>query len=41
MEDELDRMIEQTEEIAVKVEGVIVRPVQRDVGIDDLWLVWS
>jgi hypothetical protein len=41
MEDEIDRMIEETEEIAARVGGVNVRPVQRDVAIEDLWLVWS
>jgi len=41
LQDEIDRIAEESEKTAEKVEIVEVRPIQRDVEVTDVWLVWS
>jgi len=41
MQDEIDRVAERSERRAENVELVPVRPIQRDVEVTDVWLVWS
>ena len=41
MLDEIDRVAEESERRAETVEFVPVRPIQRDIEVADVWLVWS
>jgi len=41
LQDEVDAVAEASERDAEQVDVVNVRPIQRDVDVDDLWLVWS
>ena len=41
MQDEIDRVAAESEERAEKVEIVSVRPIQRDIEVTELSLVWS
>jgi hypothetical protein len=41
LQDEIDRIAQESERLAEKVESVAIRPVQRDIEVADLWLVWS
>lgn len=41
MRDEIDRVAEESERRAETVEFVPVRPIQRDIEVADVWLVWS
>jgi hypothetical protein len=41
LQDEVDRIAEESERLAEDVEVVAVRPIQRDIEVRDLWLVWS
>jgi len=41
MQDEIDRIAEESERLAKKVEIVRIRPIQRDIEVTDLWMVWS
>jgi hypothetical protein len=41
LEDEIERIADESVRRAERVEQVTVRPVQRDVEVDDLWLVWG
>ena len=41
LQDEIDRVAEESERRAEKVELVPVRPIQRDIEVTDVWLVWS
>ncbi len=41
LQDEIDRIAEDSEKIAEKVEIVEVRPIQKDIEVTDVWLVWS
>ncbi len=41
LQDEIDRIAEESEKIAEQVEIVEVRPVQKDIEVNDVWLVWS
>lgn len=41
LQDEIDAVAEASEHDAEQVELVNVRPVQRDIDVEDLWLVWS
>ncbi len=40
LQDEVDRIAEASEQTAQKVETVTVRPIQRDIEVKNLWLVW-
>jgi hypothetical protein len=40
LQDEIDRVAEESELKAEKVELVPVRPIQRDIEVSDVWLVW-
>jgi hypothetical protein len=41
LQDEIDRIAEASVRAAEKVEIVDVRPIQRDVEVRDVWLVWG
>jgi Helicase HerA, central domain len=41
LQDEIDRIAEESQLIAERVETVEVRPIQRDIEVTDVWLVWS
>ncbi len=41
LQGEIDRIAEESERRAERVELVALRPVQRDIEVGDLWLVWS
>ena len=41
LQDEIDRIAEDSEKTAEQVEIVEVRPIQRDIEVTDVWLVWS
>jgi hypothetical protein len=41
LQDEIDRIAEESEKLAEQVEIVEVRPVQKDIEVGDVWLVWS
>lgn len=41
LQDEVDRIAEESERIAESVETVAVRPIQRDVAVGDVRLLWS
>ncbi len=41
LQDEIDRIAEESERLAENVESVAIRPIQRDIEVTDLWLVWS
>ena len=41
LQDEIDRIAEESERLAENVEIVAIRPIQRDIEVADLWLVWS
>lgn len=41
MQDEIDRIAEESEQRAEQIELVEVRPIQRDIEVADVWLVWS
>jgi hypothetical protein len=41
LQDEVDRIAEESERLAHQVETVAVRPIQRDIEVQDLWLVWQ
>ena len=38
---EIDRIAEESERRADRVEVLEVRPIQRDIDVTDVWLVWS
>jgi len=40
LQDEIDRIAADSEERAEAVEMVEIRPIQRDIVVSDLWLVW-
>ena len=41
LQDEIDRVAGESEHRAEQVELVPVRPIQRDIDVTDVWLVWS
>lgn len=41
MRQEIDRIAAASEREAAQVESVAVRPIQRDIEVQDLWLVWQ
>jgi hypothetical protein len=41
LQEEIDRITAESEERAENLEIVPIRPIQRDIAISDLWLVWS
>ena len=41
LQDEIDRIAEESEKTAERVEIVEVRPIQKDIEVTDVWLVWS
>ncbi|MGD8440576.1 MAG: DUF87 domain-containing protein [Holophagae bacterium] len=41
MQEEIDRIAAASERQATAVENVAVRPIQRDIEVQDLWLVWQ
>jgi methyl-accepting chemotaxis protein len=41
LQDEIDRIAGASEERAETIEEVAIRPIQRDIQVSGLWLVWG